>query len=363
MSKDYYKILGVDKSATQDEIKKAFRKKAHKLHPDKQTGDEAKFKEVNEAYQVIGDEKKRSQYDQYGSGFDQQGGAGGGMSWEDVMRAQGQGGGQGFGGMNFDFGDLGDMFGFGGGSRRSRQQRGRDIQVDVEISLKESVQGIEKEISLTKNSACKKCTGSGVEPGSSLSTCGVCHGQGQVTKIQQTILGAMQTAATCTNCNGKGKIPKVMCKHCGGDGVEKVSETIKVKIPAGIDNGQSIRLSGRGEYIGSAGVAGDLYVQVHILPSQLFKREGSTLYSQTTINFAQAVLGDNISIATIDGEKTLVIPPGTQSHQQFRLKDRGVPKLNGHGRGDQYVTVIVHVPKKPSKKARQLIEELGKEMK
>lgn len=358
MSKDYYKILGVEKTASQDEIKKAFRKKAHKFHPDKKTGDEAKFKEVNEAYQVVGDEKKRSQYDQFGSNFDQQGGFGGGMNWDDFMRAQGQGG-QGFGGMNFDFGDLGDMFGFGGGrGRRSRQPRGRDIQVDVEITLKEAVNGIEKKVSLTKNNPCKSCSGSGVEKGSSLETCDTCKGQGQVTKIQQTILGAMQTAATCASCNGKGKIPKIMCKHCGGDGVEKSNETMKVKIPAGIDNGQSIRLSGKGEYIGSAGVAGDLYIQVHVLPSQEFKREGTTLYSESKITFSQAVLGDKIKIPTIDGEKTLVIPPGTQSHQQFRLKERGVPKLNGRGRGDQYVTVIVEVPKRPSKKVKKMIEDL-----
>ncbi len=358
MSKDYYKILGVEKSASKDEIKKAFRKKAHKLHPDKKTGDEEKFKEVNEAYQVVGDDKKRSQYDQYGSGFDQQGQGGGGMNWDDFMRQQGQGQSQGFGGGNFDFGDLGDMFGFGGGRRSSRQARGRDIQVDIEITLKEAVDGIEKEVSLTKNNPCKTCTGSGVEKGSSLETCSTCKGQGQVTKIQQTILGAMQTAATCGSCNGKGKIPKIMCKHCGGDGVEKSNETIKVKIPAGIDNGQSIRLTGKGEFIGSSGAAGDLYIQVHVLPSQLFTREGTTLYSESKISFSQAVLGDKIKIPTIDGDKTLVIPPGTQSHQQFRLRERGVPKLNGHGRGDQYVTVIVDVPKRPSKKVKKMIEDL-----
>ena len=358
MSKDYYKILGVDKSASKDEIKKAFRKKAHKLHPDKKTGDEAKFKEVNEAYQVVGDEKKRQQYDQFGSNFEQQGGFGGGMNWEDMMRGQQ---GQGFGGMNFDFGDIGDMFGFGGGGgrRQRRTPKGSDIQVDVEIDLKDAVEGLEKEISLTKNVACHVCTGNGVEPGSSLETCDDCKGQGQVTRVQQTILGPMQTSATCGSCDGKGQIPKVLCKHCGGDGVERKKETLNVKIPAGIDNGQSIRITGKGEFIGKGGIGGDLYVKVHVKSDESLRRDGEHLYSEAHITFSQAVLGDKIKIKTIEGEKTLVIPAGTQSHQQFRLKNLGVPHLQSSARGNQYVDVIVDIPKRPSKKQKKLIEELG----
>ena len=217
MSKDYYKTLGVEKSASADELKKAFRKLAHKYHPDKQGGDEAKFKEVNEAYQVLGNEQKRAQYDQYGADFESQGGFGGGAGWEDFMRAS-----RGQGGAQFDFGDidLGDLFGgmFGGGGRRQRQRRGNDIQVDVQIEFKEAVFGVEKEIRLNKNNNCDVCAGSGAEPGSNVKKCAECNGHGQVKQVQRTILGAMQTVATCPSCAGAGEKAEKSCKHCGGDG-------------------------------------------------------------------------------------------------------------------------------------------------
>mgnify|MGYP002623263015 CR=1 FL=1 len=252
MPKDYYASLGVEKTASQDEIKKAFRKKAHKYHPDKPSGDEEKFKEVNEAYQVLGDENKRKQYDQFGAGFEQQGGFGGGMNWNDFMNAtRGQGGFQGnFGGV--DLGDIfGDMFGFGGGGRGRRQAKGRDVQVDIEISLHDAAFGIEKEISLTKNNACAVCSGTGAEPGSKLSTCSTCEGKGQVVKVQQTILGPMQSAQTCGDCKGSGQKPEKACKHCNGSGKEKSNTTLKANIQAGIHNGSYILQSEKVEYTGA----------------------------------------------------------------------------------------------------------------
>ncbi|PIR74344.1 MAG: molecular chaperone DnaJ [Candidatus Magasanikbacteria bacterium CG10_big_fil_rev_8_21_14_0_10_47_10] len=363
MGKDYYNTLGVEKGATDEEIKKAFRKLAHKYHPDKPTGDEQKFKEVNEAYQVIGNTEKRKQYDQYGATFGQQGGFGGGMNWEDFMRATRQGG----GGANFDFGvDLGDifgdLFGFGGGRSRGGRGRGRDIQVDVELTFKEAVFGVEKDLHLTKNNACAVCSGSGAEPGSDRKKCDTCHGQGQVRVVQRTILGDMQSARVCTACSGAGDIPEKRCKHCSGAGVEKSSTSLTVKIPAGIDNGSSIRLTGKGEYGGPGSSAGDLYVAVHVHEDKRFVRQGDDILTEDTISYPQAVLGDTIDIETIDGTKQLVIPSGTQSHQQFRLKGLGVPHLRGSGRGDQYVRVKVDVPKKPSRHAKKLIEELKNEL-
>jgi molecular chaperone DnaJ len=366
MSKDYYNILGVEKTASVDEIKKAFRKLAHKYHPDKPTGNEEKFKEVNEAYQVVGDETKRQQYDQYGATFDQQGGFGGGANWEDFMRAaRGQGGSQ--GGANFggiDLGDLfGDMFGFSSRGGRGRQHRGQDIQVDVQIDFRDAVFGTEKEIKLTKHNACDVCSGSGAEPGAEIKTCEECNGQGQVRRVQQTILGAMQTVGACPSCGGAGKKASVNCKHCGGDGVVRSESTYNVKIPAGIDSGEAIRLTGKGEAIGVQGSPGDLYVRVHVKPESGYTRDGYDVYSEARISYPQAVMGDKIEIDTLEGKKKLVIPAGTESHQQFRLKGLGVTRLHGGGRGDQYVKVVVDVPKKVSRKAKKLLEEFEEELK
>lgn len=362
MSKDYYKTLGVEKNASADEIKKAFRKRAHKFHPDKKGGDEAKFKEVNEAFQVLGDETKRSQYDQFGSNFDQQGGFGGGANWEDFMRAT-RGGGGGFGG-NFGGIDLNDLFGdmFGGGRSR-RTARGQDIQVDIELPFRDAVFGIEREIKLTKNNACVKCTGSGAEPGSNMNTCGTCNGQGRVMRVQQTMLGAMQTAATCPKCNGQGQSPDKVCAHCDGGGVERSESVYNVKIPAGIDHGESIRLTGKGESAGAGTVPGDLYIRVLVKNDEEgFVRRGFDIHTEARITYPQAVMGDNIQIQTLDGEKTLKIPSGTQSHQQFRLKGLGVPHLRGSRRGDQFINVVVDIPSKVSKKAKKLIRDLGEEL-
>lgn len=371
MPKDYYKLLGVDKNASADEIKKAFKRLALQFHPDRPGGDEKKFKEINEAYQVLGDADKRKKYDQFGADFETQGGFGQGMGWEDFMRAaRGQ---QGAGGFQFDFGDLdlGDLFGgmfggFGGsgGGRRGgrRAERGRDIQVDVEIDFKEAAFGVEREISLRKQSVCDVCGGSGGEPGSKLETCSTCHGQGQVVEVQRTFLGAMQTVTTCATCHGRGQKPGKQCKHCGGDGVLAKSTTLTAKIPSGIDDGQAIRLSGHGEAAPHGGGAGDLYVRVHVRPSKVFHREGFDVYTESEISFPQAVLGDTVEVETLDGRVKVVVPEGTESGQLIRLKGKGIPQLGRTGRGDHYLKIKIRVPKRISKHVRKLLEELRQEL-
>lgn len=369
MAKDYYKILGVDKTATPEEIKKAFRKLAHQYHPDKQGGDESKFKEVNEAYQVLGNAEKRKQYDQFGADFERQGGFGGGQNWDDFMRAaRGQGGAQNgnfefnFGGA--DFGDLfGDMFGFGGGRNARRTRRGQDIQVDVQLDFQEAVFGVEKKIRLTKQNSCDVCQGSGAEPGTEMKKCTECDGSGEVRRVQRTILGAMQTVAVCSSCQGAGTIPEKKCKHCHGTGAVKSESEYTVKIPAGISDGESLRLSGKGESAGVGAESGDLYVTVHVKNDPRFVREGNDIYSDIHVSFPQAALGDTVEVDTVDGVKKIVIPEGTQSHQQIRLRGLGVPDVRGREeRGDHFVRVIVGVPKRVSRQAKKLLEDLRKEL-
>jgi len=367
MSKDYYKLLGVEKNATQDEIKKAFKKLAMQHHPDRPGGDEKKFKEINEAYQVLGDAEKRAKFDQFGSDFEQQGGFGQGASWEDFMRAARGGQGGGFGG-NVDFGgvDLGDIFGdfFGGGGGRSRRgrSRGRDIQVDIEIEFKDAAFGIEREISLRKQSKCDVCHGSGAEPGSEMTTCNTCHGQGQVTQVQRTFLGAMQTVVACSDCQGRGKKHSKKCKHCGGDGVLSKNSSFKVKVPAGIDDGQSIRLNGMGEAAPHDGESGDLYVLVHVRVHKGFARQGADVYTEKEINFTQAVLGDKIEVETLDGVLNVVVPDGTESGQLIRLKGHGITHLGRTSRGDHYVKIKIRVPKKISREVKKKLEEIKNEI-
>ncbi len=363
MSKDYYKVLGVEKGASQDEIKKAFRKLAHQHHPDKSSGNEAKFKEINEAYQVLGNEEKRKQFDQYGSDFDQQGGFGGGMNWDDMMRQarqqQGQGG---FGGVNFDFGDIGDMFSdlFGGGGRgRPRRQTGADIEVKVDLEFKEAVFGVERDIEVYKTSPCAHCAGEGAEPGSATKQCATCKGQGAVEQIQRTILGSMRTRAVCPECRGAGTIPEKKCTECTGTGVKKQNKKFEIKIPAGIDDNQMIRLDGEGETAPYGGSAGDLYVRVRVKPSKIFKRQQFDVAMDVEISFAQAALGTHLDVETLDGKVELKIPAGTQSGKVFRMKERGIPHLGRSERGDQLVTVVVKTPAKLSKQEKKLYRELA----
>lgn len=362
MSKDYYKILGVEKGASADEIKKAFKKAAMQHHPDRPGGNEAKFKEVNEAFQVLSDADKRSRYDQFGSDFEQQGGFGGGAGWEDFMRAtRGQNG----GGFEFNFGgmDFGDLFGgMFGGNGGGRSKRGRDIQVDVELDFKEAAFGVEKEITLRKQDTCDVCKGDGAEPGSKLESCTTCHGTGQVVQQQRTFLGTVQSVSTCSICHGRGKHSSKKCLHCNGTGVHTKSSTIKVKIPAGIDDGQSIRITGHGEASPHMGTPGDLYVRAHLKPSKVFERDGFDVYTIANVSYRQAVVGDTVPVETIDGVVQVRIPEATESGSLIRLKAKGIPEVNGRGRGDHFVRVKIIVPKKVNRKAKELLEELDKEL-
>ncbi|MFH0779975.1 MAG: molecular chaperone DnaJ [Parcubacteria group bacterium] len=373
MSKDYYKILGVDKNSSEAEIKAAFRKLAHEHHPDKAGGNEAKFKEINEAYQVLGNKEKRQQYDQFGADFDQQGGFGAGMGWEDFMRAarggpstgSGQGG---FNNIKFDFGgaDLGDMFGdifsnFGFGSSRSsrssQKQRGDDIQVDYKLDLFEAFSGVKKQVELYKDVKCPHCHGNLAEPGAKIVTCKTCGGQGQVSETQRTMFGVFQTATVCPGCLGQGKVPEQKCKECKGQGVVRKKELINIEIPAGVEDGMTLKMSGHGQ-AGSFGAgAGDLYINLRVKNNSEFERHGNDLVSKQKISFKQAALGAEIEIKTIDGTVEMKIPAGTQPNTRFRLKGKGMPHLNSNGRGDMYVIVDVEVPTKLSRKQRQILEE------
>jgi molecular chaperone DnaJ len=355
MSKqDYYEVLGVGKSASADEIKKAFRQKAIQYHPDKEGGDEAKFKEVNEAYEVLKDSAKRQRYDQFGhAGVG--GAAGGGNPFG--------GGGNPFGGqnVNFDFGDLGlgDIFEnfFGGGQRGGqRQRRGRDIEARTEISFEEAIFGTEVQLQLTLDTECSHCKGTTVEPGHDLKTCPTCQGAGQTVKVVRTIFGNVQQAAVCPGCQGTGKVPEKVCSVCNGKGTERKRQEITLKVPAGIDDGAVIRLREHGEAIAN-GPKGDLYVNVRVKPHKQFTREGDLILSEEHIGMADAALGTEIDVETVDGPMRMKIPDGTQSGTDFKLSGHGVPHLNSDIRGAHIVTVTVDTPTKLSKRQKELLEE------
>ncbi len=368
MAKDLYELLGVAKNASQDEIKKSFRKLAHQYHPDKSNGDEKKFKEVNAAYQILGNAEKRKQYDQFGPAAFTQGGHGGagGFNWQDFARASGGPGGAGQG-VEFDMGDLGDifgdLFGFGrrGGTRTRQASKGQDIQAEMDIEFREAVFGSEKGIELYKHVLCPHCSGNGAEPGSKIDTCKTCAGKGQVEQVQRTIMGAFRSVGICPDCGGAGKTASKKCTKCRGEGRSKETEKIKVKIPAGINQGETIRLAGKGE-VGTYGASsGDLYITMRIKRDPLFERDGDNIITNVEISFSQAALGDKIPITTLDGDVMLKIPSGTQSGKIFSLNGKGVPHLRTKGRGDHLVTVIVKTPDKLSKNQKKLFEELASE--
>lgn len=357
MASDYYSLLGVSKSASADDIKKAFRTKAHQYHPDKSTGDAAKFKEINEAYQVLSDPQKRLQYDQYGQTFDQarrQGSTGPG--------GFGDFGGAGFSNVNVDFGDLGDIFGdiFGFGQRTGRpeRQRGRDIQAAIRLDFRTAAFGGEQELSMKRPVVCTHCGGSGAEPGSGTTTCTTCKGAGQVTRVQRTILGNMQSVQVCPECSGEGQIIKQPCKQCHGQGRREQTEMLTVKIPAGIASGQKIKLSGKGEAGRRGQPAGDLYLAVDVAADPYFKRDDDDVLTQITIPLTLATLGGTTPVDTLDGTVTLKIPAGTPSGKIFLLKSKGIPHLRSRGRGDQRVMVDVAIPKTLSAKAKKLLKDL-----
>lgn len=354
--RDYYEVLGVGKSASDDELKKAFRKKAIAHHPDK-GGDEAKFKEVNEAYEVLKDSKKRQRYDQFGhagvgSSAASDGSAGGGNPFGGGFNGQD---------INFDFGDLGDIFGsfFGGGGqprRESRQRRGHDVETRLDLTFEQAVFGTEAELNLSLNDTCKHCKGSTVEPGHNMKTCPECKGSGQVVRVMRTVLGNIQQATVCPTCEGAGKIPEKVCTVCKGSGVQRENQHIKLKVPAGVDDGATIRLSGHGEAV-AGGQKGDLYVHLRVKAHKQFTREGDLILSQETIDMVDAALGTEIKVNTVDGPVRMKVPAGTQSGTDFKLSGHGVPSLSGKSRGAHIVTVEVKTPTKLSKKQQELLKE------
>jgi molecular chaperone DnaJ len=365
MQKNFYDVLGIDKKASKEDIKSAFRKLAHQYHPDKKGGNEAKFKEVNEAYQILSDEKKRAEYDTYGrvfsdgqssgGGFDGGGAGFGGFDWSNFTGQQGTAGQQ---GQNFEF-DLGDIFGdfFGGGQERTK--RGRDISIDTELPFEEAIFGTERQILLNKSSVCDICSGSGAKPGTEHHTCKSCNGKGKVHEARRSLLGTFSSVKTCDVCFGRGKIPKDKCGTCHGAGISKRAHDIRVKIPAGIDDGEMIRLSGAGEAI-QGGMAGDLYVKVHVKSHALFTKEGTNLTMDLDVKLSNALLGFEQPINTLDGEIKVSIPAGVSFGEILRVKGKGVP-IEKNRRGDLLIKINILLPNKLSRTAREKIEELRNE--
>lgn len=351
MSKDYYKILGVEKNASKEDIKKAFRKLAHQYHPDKKDGDEVKFKEANEAYSVLSDDAKRQQYDTFGSAGPGAGGFGGFGGFDfSGFQQNGQG---------FEF-DLGDIFGeFFGGGRGERARRGRDISVDIEISFREAIFGVDRKIHVTKTSKCTTCSGNGAKPGTGMKTCDTCNGKGKVQETKRSFIGTFSTVRSCTTCYGTGQVPKEKCVDCKGAGVLNRQQEITVKIPAGIENGEMIRLSGAGEAV-SGGAPGDLYIKVHVEDHPVFVKEGQNILMDLDIKLSKALLGGEENIDTLDGEMTLKIPQGIAYGEVLRIKGKGVPSEKGK-RGDLLVRINIDIPKRLSRNTEKLIEELKKE--
>lgn len=354
--RDYYEVLGVDKSASEADIKKAFRKLARKYHPDVNPGDkdaEAKFKEINEAYDVLSNAEKRQQYDQFGHDAPNFGGAGGFGGF----------GGGGFG-TSADFGDLGDIFnmffgGGGGGAQANGPRQGNDLRYDLTLTFEEAVFGCKKTITVDRWVTCSTCGGSGAKPGTSPETCSRCHGTGRVTSMQQTPFGRMQTQTTCPECGGTGKVIKEKCPDCGGTGRKRESKSLEVNIPAGVDNGTRLRMASEGEAGENGGPAGDLYIYIRVRPHDIFTRDDNDIYMEQKINVAQAALGDEIEVPTLEGRIKFTIPAGVQSGARFRLKGKGVKSMRGYGKGDQYVTVTIETPKNLSAEQRELFEKLA----
>ena len=357
--RDYYEVLGVSKGASEEEIKKAYKKLARKYHPDMNPGDkeaEEKFKEINEANEVLSDPDKKARYDQFGfAGVDPNYGAGAG--------------GGAYGG-GFDFGDLGDIFGsffgggFGGATRANPNapQRGESLRTSVNISFEEAAFGCEKEVSIDRIEQCPDCRGSGCAKGTTAEVCPDCRGSGVIQQRRQTPLGYMSTSAPCQRCGGKGKIIHQPCPKCGGKGMIRHRKTIKVSIPAGIDNGQTISLRAQGNAGKNGGPAGDLLIVVSVRPHEIFRREGTSVLCEAPITFTQAVLGAELEIPTIDGKVKYTIPEGTQSGTTFRLKGKGIPGLNGRGRGDQYVTVYIETPRNLNREQKEALKKFSESL-
>ena len=352
--KDYYDILGVSKNASDSEIKKAYRKLAHKYHPDKGGGDEARFKEANEAYQVLSDRGKRANYDQFGhaaeagaQGFDYSGFSGQGAQGFDFSDI-----------FSGGFGDIFDTFFTGQGRARQEVQKGADLETTIEITLKEAAFGTEKFIDVYKKDTCSECKGSGVAQGSKMVTCDKCQGTGQVKSQKRTILGVISQITVCPKCQGQGQIPEKLCPSCGGEGRVRKSKKLKVKIPAGVGSGSVIKLSGEGEAAPKRGIAGDLFINIIIKKDSRFVREGDNLIKEVSLSFADAALGINIRLETLDGQIDLKIPAGTQSGKIFKIPGKGIKRLHRAGSGDLLVKVNILTPTKLSSEQREIFQKL-----
>lgn len=361
MARDFYEILGVNRNASEDEIKRAYRKLAQKHHPDRNKGDasaETKFKEINAAYEVLSDKKKRQTYDQFGEGAFTGGGGG----------AQGFPGGFDFGnlgGFGDGFADIFESFFSGGAQQHSRRQSqtaaGDDREAQITITFEEAAFGTEKEVKLGRIGACDMCKGKGAAPGAKIIMCKTCNGSGELRAVRNTILGQVTTRRVCDTCSGSGRVPEKTCTTCHGNGRVRLTEKLRIKIPAGISEGSSIRIVEKGDAGPHGGESGDLYIHISILSHKSFQRKGPDVFSEQEIHLAQAVLGDEVDIRTIHGPVKMRIPSGTQSGKVFKLKNYGVAKLKGDERGDHFVTIHVAIPEKISKKEENLFGELAKE--
>jgi len=352
MQKNYYEILGVEKSASKDDIKKAFRKLAHKYHPDKKDGNTEKFKEVNEAYTVLSDDKKRAEYDSYGRVFSDGAGPGAGGNPFGGFDFSGFG-------SNFEGVDLGDIFSEFFGGKGQQPNRGRDISVDIELQFNEAVFGVERKILLAKTGNCEVCKGSGAAAGTSLETCTTCNGRGKIHETKRSFFGSFSAVTTCNICHGKGKVPKERCNGCKGLGVRRRDEEIGVRIPAGIEDGEVIRMTGGGEAV-SGGSSGDLYVKIHVRKHPLFAKEGTNLVTHLSIKLSTALLGGDYHLQTLDGDLTVKIPAGVSIGEILRVRGKGIP-YDKNKRGDLMIKLSIELPSKLSKTAAKLVEELKKE--
>ena len=361
MENDPYKILGVNKSASDDDIKKAYRKLSKQYHPDlnkDKPGAAEKFKEINAAYEILGDKQKRSQYDQFGAASF---GGGQGGGWE------GQGG---FGGFDFSgfqgagggFADIFETFfgGSGGGRQRKKSYRGQDMELRLTIDFLEAIFGVDKHISVNKDIQCEHCSGQGVEKGSKIIDCPQCHGTGELTSVKNTILGQIRTSGICPKCHGDGQVPEKPCHKCRGNGILQSAEEITVRIPAGVSDGTTLRLRGKGGAGLKGHENGDLYAQIRVNPSREFNRKGDNIYTEKTVHILQAILGDEIEVNTVHGPIRMEIPAGTQPEQTFKIKEKGVPRLNSTAVGDHFITIKLEIPKKLMGSEKEHYQELAK---
>ena len=370
--KDYYQVLGISRNATQTEIKKAYRKLAHKHHPDK-GGDGKRFKEVNEAYKVLSDEAKKAQYDRFGRVFEGGGGGGAGsdyspgfdFNWAWGRPEAGSNPNQ-FKDFEFEFEDLGEMmeeiFGTGARSGKKDLKKGKNIEIDIEVPLEKIIKQQEKEVSLYKQILCSRCQGTGAEPGTKIKECFSCRGTGQVQQIKRTFLGSFTKFAVCPECGGEGNRPEKPCNVCKGEGRVRGEEKIKIFIPSGVDTNQIIKVIGKGEAGRKGGKPGDLYVRIFVKKHPIFERKGDDLYLLLPISFSQAALGDEVEIPTLEGKKILLkVLSGSESGKILRISGKGIPRFSGYGRGNLYVELVVQIPKKLTKKQKELLEKLRQE--